>query len=188
MKNSGHGLVEFDRSPIPLPSSVQDKGKFKGEVAMTLVYSPPLDQSFGSEYSRVNISVSMGETKTILDEATGELKTSFSGKVPPLPSNKKDLYEINQLKNSFKWSPTKAHKKKYPQGTSVQAWKLKMESTIRAEEKVPITPQKAVLLVTVKSINEGTDLYNDTVRLLKTNGWILNPITITVPVTVTINA
>jgi serine protease AprX len=183
-----HGLVEFDRSPIPLPSSVQDKGKFKGEVAMTLVYSPPLDQSFGSEYSRVNISVSMGETKTILDEATGELKTSFSGKVPPLPSNKKDLYEINQLKNSFKWSPTKAHKKKYPQGTSVQAWKLKMESTIRAEEKVPITPQKAVLLVTVKSINEGTDLYNDTVRLLKTNGWILNPITITVPVTVTINA
>lgn len=74
------------------------------------------------------------------------------------------------------------------QGTSVQAWKLKMESTIRAEEKVPITPQKAVLLVTVKSINEGTDLYNDTVRLLKTNGWILNPITITVPVTVTINA
>lgn len=179
-----HGLVEFERSPIPLPTSVQEAGMFKGEVAMTLVYSPPFDRSFGSEYSRVNISVSMGETKEILDEKTGELKTIFKGKVPPLPSEKKDLYEINQLKNSFKWSPTKAHKKRYPQGTGVAAWKLKMESTIRAEEQNPATPQKTVLLVTIKSIKEGTNLYSDAVRLLKTNGWILNPVAVNVPITI----
>lgn len=179
-----HGLVEFDRSPIPLPTSVQDAGKFKGQIAMTLVYSPPLDRAFGSEYSRVNISVSMGETKEVLDKDTGELKTLFKGKVPPLPSEKKDLYEINQLKNSFKWSPTKAHKKKYPQGTNVETWKLKMESTIRAEEENPATPQKTVLLVTVQSTDKGSDLYNDAVRLLKTNGWILNPVAVTIPIKV----
>ena len=126
----------------------------------------------------------MGETKDVLDEKTGELKTIFKGKVPPLPSEKKDLYEINQLKNSFKWSPTKAHKKRYPQGTGVAAWKLKMESTIRAEEQNPATPQKTVLLVTIKSIKEGTNLYSDAVRLLKTNGWILNPVAVNVPITI----
>ncbi len=56
-----HGGFEFERVPFPIADCLNtDDGKFKGEILMTLVYSPITDKDFASEYCRTNVNVGMG--------------------------------------------------------------------------------------------------------------------------------
>src|SRR5690606_25936657 len=66
--------------PIP-PCLYVDDDTVKADFLMTVVYEPELDASFGSEYCRTNIDVSLGTVATVIDDK-GREKEKKKGQVP----------------------------------------------------------------------------------------------------------
>lgn len=159
--------VEFSRTPFAIPHSLKtEDGRFTGEILMTLVYSPPLDYEFPSEYCRSNVDVSFGTyTKDI---KTG--KWSHTGRVPQI-KDKSELYEKVLVENGFKWSPVKVYRKQFPQGISGDQWRLKLDVQRRAEQEPLSKPQRAVLAITLRSLNNSEKVYAEGTAEIKKLGW-----------------
>ncbi len=165
-----HGGFEFEKFPMPIPEClITNDGKFRGEMLMTLVYSPLVDESYASEYCRTNVEVGLGSY--IVDPSAPEKLGKFSSKIPLSPKLSSDMYEKEQISNGFKWSPVKAYRKQFPRGIAVDTWRLRMKVSRRAEEPTPQTPQKAVLLVSLRGLHGENLVYNQTVQLMNRIGW-----------------
>lgn len=176
-----HGMWEFERYPFPMPDCLlTDDGKFRGEIMMTLVYSPMTDHDYSSEYCRTNIDVGMGS----YDIPKGKDKLSFKSKVPASPDDVSQLYEKSQIASGFKWSPVKVYHSIFPQGVSVETWRLKMSVKRRAEVDMPEFPQRASLVLSLRGLNVNDPVYNQAIRKMNQAGWIVNPIDQPVRITV----
>lgn len=163
-----HGGFEFERFPFPIPDCLNtDDGKFRGEIFMTLVYSPIVDSNYSSEYCRTNVDVGLGSYN--LD---GNNKRQFNSKVPAAPKDVSELFEKSRVDNGFKWSPVKAYHKASPRGIDVGDWKLKMSVLRRAEMETPDTPQRACLILSLRSLDPSQPVYNETVQKMNQLGWI----------------
>ncbi len=168
-----HGGFEFEKVPFPMASSLlTPEGKFKGEILMTLVYSPITNKGFASEYCRTNVDVGMGSYDFNIVKGINE----FHGLVPATPDDIKERYEAAQIEHGFKWSPVKAYYKKFPQGKGVDTWRLKMKVMRRAEEDVPDRAQNATLVLTIRSLNPDLPVYNEMIQQFRNLGWITQPI------------
>ncbi|MFJ0304723.1 S8 family peptidase [Acinetobacter baumannii] len=168
-----HGGFEFEKVPFPMASCLlTPEGKFKGEILMTLVYSPLVDKRFASEYCRTNVDVGMGS----YDLNTKKNKIEFNSLIPATPSDLKLRYEESQIKNGFKWSPVKAYYKRFPQGTDVDTWRLKMKVMRRAEEEKPNNAQNATLVLTIRALDPKLPVYNEMIQELRSLGWVTQPI------------
>lgn len=154
-------LIDF-----PYPPSLIRNGKYYGEVTMTIVYEPPLDARYGSEYCRTNIDVSFGAYTTKSDG-----KLDFKGEVP-IDARWDQKFEKERVRNGFKWSPTKSFYRKLSQGIKEKdGWKLRIDLTPRND--LDFTEQEFVLIVTIKADGE-TDIYSEMVRELRQQGHITN--------------
>ncbi|MFW1970855.1 S8 family anti-phage peptidase IteS [Acinetobacter bereziniae] len=168
-----HGGFEFQKVPFPMANCLlSPEGKFKGEILMTLVYSPLTNKSFASEYCRTNVDVGMGSYE--FNELTE--KNEFQSLVPATPDDMSKRYESSQIEHGFKWSPVKAYYKKFPRGRDVETWRLKMNVMRRAEENLPDNAQNATLILTIRSIDPNLPVYNEMVNKLKQQGWVTQPI------------
>ena len=164
-----HGGHEFERWPFPIPDClITEEGKFKGEVLMTLVYSPIIDRDYASEYCRTNVDAALGSYKKGDDG-----KYKFDSLIPVAPKDINQLYEKFRIENGFKWSPVKAYHKKFPRGTMVDTWRLKMKVARRAEKSNPGYPQRATLLLTLRSEDTSYPVYNDTMIKMNQAGWLM---------------
>lgn len=126
---------------FPYPKSLIKNGKYHGEIGMTLVYNPELDERYGKEYCRANIDVSFGVYKY---NKNGELK--FKGCVP-LECSWDERYEKARVEHGFKWSPIKSYyrnisKKGIDEG---EGWKILINLTPR--NGIAIPSQEFVLIV-----------------------------------------
>lgn len=158
--------VEFGRTPFVIPKSLRTSdGKFSGEILMTLVYSPLLDFDFPSEYCRTNVDVSFGTY-----DKGNDGKPVHSGKVPQV-KDKSELYEKTLVQNGFKWSSVKVYRKKFPQGIKGDNWRLKLEVQRRAEQEPLENPQRAVLIITLKSLKDSAGIYSEAISEMTRLGW-----------------
>jgi serine protease AprX len=156
----------FGRTPFIIPPSLRTpENKFVGEIIMTLVYSPPLDYVFPSEYCRRNVDVSFGT----YDQKNG--KVEHKGKVPQI-NDVSEMYEKSLIQHGFKWSPVKVYRKRFPQGVQGDNWRLKLEVLRRAEEDPLEYPQRAVLVLTMRSLDKSKAIYSEAVAEMKTAGWM----------------
>lgn len=163
-----HGGFEFERFPFPIPDCLNtDDGKYKGEVLMTLVYSPEIDKNYSSEYCRTNVDVGMGSYNR--DE---EGIRRFNSMIPAAPKDIKDLYERSRVENGFKWSPVKAYHKISTRGINVGDWRLKLSVLRRAEMAVPERPQRATLVLSLRGLEPNQPVYNETIHKINQLGWI----------------
>ncbi|EHP6399580.1 S8 family serine peptidase, partial [Escherichia coli] len=159
--------IEFSRTPFVIPQSLRtEDGKFTGEIIMTLVYSPPLDYDYPSEYCRSNVDVSFG-TYTY-DPVNA--KWIHSGKIPQI-KEKSELFEKVLIENGFKWSPVKVYRKQFPQGINGEQWRLKLDVQRRAEQEPLSSPQRAVLAITLRSLANSTTVYNEAEVEINNLGW-----------------
>jgi hypothetical protein len=159
--------IEFSRTPFVIPNALRTSdGKFTGEIFMTLVYSPPLDFDFPSEYCRSNVDVSFGTY--VHDNKTQ--KMVHTGRVPQI-KDKSELYEKALIENGFKWSPVKVYRKQFPQGVSGDDWRLKLDVQRRAEQEPLSTPQRAALIITLKSLNNSEVVYDEAIEEINRLGW-----------------
>ena len=161
--SQGFHLEMFD---FPFPKSLIRNGKYYGDIGLTLVYSPVLDQRYGHEYCRTNIDVSFGTYKYQED---GKIK--FIGCVP-LERSWDENFEKSRVENGFKWSPIKSYYRKISNGIQLaDGWKIRIDMNPRNGLLVP--PQDFVLVLTIRDPN-GNDIYSEIVNDLRMKGYVTN--------------
>jgi serine protease AprX len=152
---------------FPYPKSLYKDGKWYGEIKIVLVYTPPLDQSFGQEYCRTNIDASLGTYKSISEDNRIE---GYKGAVP-LERKWHEKYERELVDNGFKWNPIKTYYRRIKNGINGIAWRLYLDCTSRFGEDYET--QEFVLIVTITDPSGG-DIYSDVVQSLRERGFIYN--------------
>lgn len=158
-KGSHLEMIDF-----PYPKSLIENGKCKGEICMTLLYSPLVDENYGQEYCRSNVDVSFG-TYTLDSEG----KTKFQGRVP-LETTWDEKFESFRVEHGFKWCPVKSYYRNIKRGFQCgDGWKIRVDMHERNE--ADILEQEFVLIITIKDV-EGRDIYSDVVTMLKERGYI----------------
>ena len=151
---------------FPYPSSLIRHGKCYGEIGMTLVYNPLLDEKYGMEYCRANVDASFGIYKT---GRNGNLE--YKGCVP-LECTWDEKYERFRVENGFKWSPVKSYYRKIRNGIDAgDGWKIRINMNPRNETL--IAEQEFVLIITIKDPN-GNDIYSEVINGLRERGYVTN--------------
>ncbi len=130
---------------------------------MTVAYDPPVDPDRAFEYCLVNIEVGLGEVKKKED---GTVK--FNNRIPAERSG----FEYELIGGRYKWSPIKVYHKKFPQGVDVENWKLQVKMITR-EGFIPDDDfkQSFSVILTIRALDEGAQVYNEMVRLMNEYNW-----------------
>lgn len=158
---------EFEKFPFPMPACLQNEaGNLTGEVTMTLVYDPPLDASFGAEYCRSNVDISLGTYDVGKDG-----KRCQEIKIPAQPEDVSKLYEKHLVEFGFKWSPIKVYHRSMPRGVSGGKWRLKVSVNNRREFH-PTEEQQFWLIVTVADPQRQKPVYNEVIEAMNREGWV----------------
>lgn len=118
-------------------------GKCRGSARLTLVSSPPLDQRFGAEFTRINIEAALRQ-----EAIAPNGKVSWKGQLKPLylPSGRDHPYEAERIEHGMKWSPVKTSAVTMPEGRGNSTnWQLTVNYLSRTtneempDEGVPFT-------------------------------------------------
>ena len=158
--------LEFERCPFPFPPCLRNStGAVFGEVLMTAVYEPPLDPTFGAEYCRANVDVSLGTYDIGKDG-----KHHHSRKIPPEPKDINRLYEKELIQHGFKWSPVKVYRRHIKRGVAGQDWRLRVTVNHRCEF-VSNEPQEFALVITIRDPEQKKPVYDEVVAQMQRIGW-----------------
>jgi hypothetical protein len=118
---------------------------------MTLVYDAPVDQAFGTEFVRVNLSAHLRQRQTS-DRADGS--PSFHDQIAQafLPrTGKLTIPERSLIEHGLKWWPTKRYEADFTGGVGNSTeWRLEVESVVRAEATFPAEGVPFSLIVTIE--------------------------------------
>jgi len=153
--------LAFHKTQFPMPQCLRGpKGTIRGEVLVTLVYNPPLDPNFGSEYCRRNVDVSLGTY-----DAGKHVK-----QVPPEPKDLKERYEKNLIEHGFKWSPIKVYRREMKRVKSDQ-WRL-LVKLLNRKNFFSEKPQKIALIITLLDPEKRQPVYDEIMRWMNREGWI----------------
>lgn len=140
-----------------------DSGSCRGEVDMTIVYTPPIDRAFKDEALRVELDSHLRQEA--IDPETGEItwggQLDHDGTVTP-PGTKKREKEM--LKNGVKWSPIKRLSTSMPKGRGNSSnWRLIVEPLTRKAADFPAEGVRFALLMTIRD-NQKKGPVNDQMR------------------------
>lgn len=171
--------MKWRKAPYPIPPSLIHEGKFRGEVIITTVYSPPLDPSAGAEYVRFNVDVGFG---TFTANPGGE--PHFKGCVPALGELGTTGLEEAQVEHGGKWSPVKIYRRRFPKGMAGNTWGLQATLLRRAFEPQLAQPLQVVIAVTLRALDGNPYIYDEGRRLLAASNWISQDLSQRVDVTV----
>lgn len=146
-------------------SLVTPEGACRGEVEVTMVYSPPIDRSFNDEAMRVELDAHLRQEA--IDPETGEVtwggQLDHDGAVTP-PGTKKREKEM--LRNGVKWSPVKRLSASMPQGRGTGSnWRLLVEPLARKTASFPEQGVRFALLMTIRDLKKAAPV-NDQMRAL----------------------
>ena len=132
-----------------------ETGACKGDIRMTLAYSPVLNRDFGAEFVRVNVDAHLRQ----------EEGTSFSNRVSQvfLPEAAENAhFEHELVQHGLKWWPIKQYRARFPQGKGKSSnWRLSIESLVRAEEAFPASGIPFALILSIADIKEAAPVFSD---------------------------
>lgn len=157
-----HQSLRWRKSPYPIPASLIQNGKFRGEVIITAAYNPPLDGNAGSEYVRANVELGFGVLSPNGD---------FHGRVPGESETGTSGYEMAQIEHGGKWAPVKIHRKRFPSGTEGTQWALQAGMTLRALQPPLSAPLAATIVVTLRSVDGNNNIHEEGLRALNSTSW-----------------
>ncbi len=160
----------FKKYPFPIPPCmINDKGKVVGEITMTLVYDPPLNPNAGAEYCQVNVDASLGTCT--LDRVSHPHEHSIQVWPQPSYPDLCTLYEKDQVRFGFKWSPVKVYRREMKRGVECNEWDLQVRMLTRSGFK-PVSKLKVALVVTLRSRNTEDPVYDQVVAKMQNIGWV----------------
>ena len=155
-------IPKLVKQGFPIPHSIQsDSGINRAIFLMTLVYDPPIDPRFGSEYCRSNLDAHLGIVKS---------DGKFVSQVPSEPSDKNKLYARYVVENSFKWSPVKVYRREVKRGIKGKNWKLWLNITNR-DGFDPVDPIDFTLIISIIDPDKKAPVYDEVVQAINRIGW-----------------
>lgn len=132
----------------------------RGRVRMTLVYDAPIDQAFGTEFVRVNLSAHLRQRQPV-DRSDG--KPSFRDEISQafLPrTGKLTIPEKSLIDHGLKWWPTKRYEAEFGGGVGQSAeWRLEVESVVRAEATFPAEGIPFSLILTIEDEEKSAPIF-----------------------------
>jgi len=158
--------VAYQKGRFPMPKSLYvDAERVRANFLITLVHEPDLDASFGSEYCRTNMAVSLGTYELGKDG-----KYHHSKKIPEDPQLKGKGYEKDLVEHGFKWSPVKVYRRDIPNGIQGQHWRLDISLENR-DRHVSVAKQRAALVITISDPAKRAPVYDEMVVEMNRLGW-----------------
>lgn len=157
------------RFPFSWPASLvdQDTRACRGHVRMTLVYDPPLDQAFGTEFVRVNLDAVLRQRQPV-DRRDGkpsfhdQIRQVFLPRSAALTAPEKALIE-----HGLKWWPTKRYQEDFGAGVGAHTeWRLEVESIVRAEATFPAEGVPFTVLLTIEDPDRARPVFQEVRRQL----------------------
>lgn len=132
----------------------------RGLVKMTLVYDAPINQAFGSEFVRVNLSAHLRQRQPV-DRSDG--KPSYHDQISQafLPrTGKLTIPERSLIDHGLKWWPTKRYVADFTGGVGNSAeWRLEVESVVRAEATFPAEGIPFSLILTIEDEERSAPIF-----------------------------
>lgn len=153
-------------------SLVNEEGACKGDVKLTLVYTPPINEAFGTEYVRVNLDAYLRQQHN--DKKTGEI--SFKGRLENETTIDKAI-EKELIENGAKWWPIKQYGGTFPIGKGNSSnWRLVVDSLTRAAQEFPHEGVPFSVVLTIADIDKEKPVFNQMRRTLQTQGTVIRDI------------
>lgn len=142
----------------------------RGIVRMTLAYDPPIDQAFGTEFVRVNLSAHLRQRQP-LDRKDGT--PSFHDRVSQafLPrTSGLTIPERTLIDHGLKWWPTKRYEADLSEGVGNSTeWRLEVESMVRAEATFPAEGVPFSLILTIEDDRGAAPIFQSVRQQLLAN-------------------
>jgi hypothetical protein len=158
-------FLEWD--DFPYPASLRRNGRYFGEIWMTVAFAPARGSRWGSEYCETHIDAHFGVYRDKVVRATEEVKSVFTGLVPPEHKNPGVLYESYQVERLRKWAPVRTyHGNLGDKGERGSRWRLKVQLLTRhgIEDEEAYKPQPFSLIVTISDPEKGAPVYDEMAR------------------------
>lgn len=146
------------------PESLVKNNKCFGHARLTIVSSPPLDYRYGAEFVRVNVEGHLRQ-----EQKDGSYKGRLESIYMPSESAD-DLYEKNQIANSFKWSPVKVFEKTFKGVGPSTNWKLEVDYLTRDGEAFPRGGVPFTALLTISDPSSEKPVFNEMRQSLQAIG------------------
>ena len=155
---------------------ITPEGACKGEVDMTIVYSPPIDRQFKDEALRVELDAHLRQET--IDPETGEIgwhgQLDHDGTATPTGMKKR---EKEMLRNGVKWSPVKRLFTSMPHGRGASSnWRLIVEPLTRKAAEFPTEGVHFALLLTIRDAAKKEPVNDQMRNLLIGRGITLSDI------------
>lgn len=160
-------FLEWD--DFPYPPSLQQGGRYFGEVWMTVAFAPSRGARWGTEYCETHIDAHLGVYRERMARDTGEITRHFVGLVPPEHRNAGELYESFQVEKMRKWAPVRTyHGSMGERGERGLRWRLKLQLLSRhGIDKGELSkPQPFALIITIGDPLRQAPVYDEMARLL----------------------
>lgn len=165
--------------PFAWPQSlVTENGKCRGQVDITLCYTPPIDPQHRDEAIRVQLEAHLSQEHLNTDSGEIEWVAQLAHE-PGAPSDAGSKSERTLIRNGLKWAPLKRYHLSMPQGRGASSnWKLSLQSLIRAGETFPSSGVPFSMIVTISDL-EGKEAIGQEIRqALQSRGLVLADITV----------
>lgn len=165
--------------PFVWPASLIDAESraCRGSVRMTLVYDPPIDQAFGTEFVRVNLDAKLQQRqpqnrKDGQPSWNDQITQVFLPKPTGLTAPERAL-----ISHGLKWWPTKRYEQDFKDGVGTSTeWRLQVESIVRAEAKFPAEGIPFSLIMTIEDPKRSSPIFQEVRRQLITSSVDLHDI------------
>jgi hypothetical protein len=158
-------FLEWD--DFPYPASLCHKGRYFGEIWMTVAFAPARGAQWGSEYCETHIDAHFGVYQNQISRENGEVKRKFVGLVPPEHKNPGVLYESYQVEKLRKWAPVRTYYGNLGEsGKRGDKWRLKVQllTRHRIENEEAFKPQPFSLIITICDPEKKAPVYDEMAR------------------------
>lgn len=145
------------------PAALIDAGKSRGNVSLTLVYSPPLEWRHKSEFARVNLDAYLRQEE--IDQNTGGSK--FTGRLKQRVSGQS---EKSLISHGAKWWPVKHYANTFQRIGGTSNWRLVVDSMTRAGSPFPNAGVPFALVLTITDPQGDPEVFADMRRSLISSG------------------
>ena len=159
-------------------SLVTDSGKCRGQVEVTLAFTPPIDPQFDAECLRVQLEAYLHQIE--IDRETGEEhpQSRLTRHDSVLPTGL-EYTERYLLKTGLKWTPVKRYSLCMPRGRGTSSnWRLVLRSSSRAWEPYPIAGVPFTLVMTISDMQKIVPVYDEIRNEFIRRGISLTDITV----------
>lgn len=139
------------------PQSLVENGKCRGEALLTLVYTPPIEDSHDDELVRINLEAVLHQ-RNKQGKWTKQSEDTFAAE----PNKAASAMEKHLIEEGLKWGTVKQVRFASPNGTGISSeWRVCVKYLTRASELFPEAGIPFAAVLTIQDPKAEKPVYQD---------------------------